>query len=144
MLVSALDGRGIRVQRRWFPWRVKKRSFEGAADPTWLDIGDGIEGFVASLILLIVIVLFGGIIFFGFEILVVAVLLVPLLALMRVFWVLPWTIEARNGDTILGIEKVRGWRDSADRIRDIAAAYERGQDPFAQGSTGGLDFTGTK
>ena len=33
-------------------------------------------------------------------------------------------------DSVLGADKVRGWRDSSERIREIAAAYERGQDPF--------------
>jgi hypothetical protein len=48
-----------------------------------------------------------------------------------VFWVLPWIIEATNGDLLLGIDKVRGWRESSERIDEIAAAYRRGEDPFA-------------
>ena len=129
MLVSALDGRGINVGRRWFPWRIKKRNVsDNALD--LLDVADGLEGLVISLVLAIVVFLFGTIIFFGFEVVVVIVALVPLLALMRFFWVLPWVVEARNGETILGIERIRGWRDSEDRIREIAAAYQRGEDPF--------------
>ena len=131
MLVSAPDGRGIDVHRLWFPWRIRKRDFDGALDPTWLDASDGIEGFVASLILLIVIALFGGIIFFGFELVVVALLLVPLIALLRMFWVLPWVIEARNGELVLYLERVRGWRSSQERIQELAEAYQRGEDPSA-------------
>jgi len=40
-------------------------------------------------------------------------------------------IEATDGDTLLGRERVRDWRDSSERIREIAAAYQRGQDPFS-------------
>jgi hypothetical protein len=143
MLVSALDGRGIRIRRRWFPWRVKKRNVsDGALDV--MDFTDGLEGLLFGLVFAVVIALFGSIILFGFEILLVAVLLVPLIALLRAFWVLPWVIETTNGDTLLGIEKVRGWRDSEERIREIAAAYQRGEDPFGHGNDGGLDRTGTK
>jgi hypothetical protein len=56
---------------------------------------------------------------------------VPLLVLARVFWMLPWIVEARYGDTLLGIDQVRGWRDSSERIRQVSAASERGEDPFA-------------
>ena len=90
----------------------------------------GIEGLVFGIILAIVVALFGSIILFGFELVVVLVLLVPLLALLRFFWVLPWVVEATHGNELLGVEKVRGWRDSEERIRDIAAAYQRGEDPF--------------
>jgi hypothetical protein len=40
-------------------------------------------------------------------------------------------IRTASGATVLGVDNVRGWRDSSERIREIAAAYERGQDPFA-------------
>jgi hypothetical protein len=144
MDVTALDGREIRVRRRWLPWRVKPRDIAGDTPLDTMDFTDGIEGLIFGIILVIIFVLFGTFIFFGFELVFVLVLLVPLLALMRVFWVLPWVIEAQHDHVALGSEKVRGWRDSEDRIRDIATAYQRGEDPFAQGSTGGLDFTGTK
>ncbi|RNL79133.1 hypothetical protein [Nocardioides marmorisolisilvae] len=129
MLISAMDGRGINVQRRWFPWKVKKRDVSGNALEA-MDLTDGIEGIVFGLIFAILVVLFGSIIFFGFELVVVLVLLIPILALLRVFWVLPWIVEATHGNELLGVEKVRGWRDSEERIRDIAAAYQRGEDPF--------------
>jgi len=129
MLISAMDGRGINVQRRWFPWKVKKRNVSGNALEA-LDFTDGVEGIVFGLVFAIVIALFGGIIFFGFELVLVLVLLLPLLAVLRMFWVLPWVIEATHGNDQLGVEKVRGWRDSEERIREIAAAYQRGEDPF--------------
>jgi hypothetical protein len=133
MLVSALDGRGIKVRRRWLPWKPLKRRI----DPGWVDLTGGaddpvsfivlvIGGFVAGIVLAVVLTFA----LLASEFLLVLGLLVPILALARVFWVLPWIIEATNGDTLLGLEKVRGWRDSEDRIRDIAAAYQRGEDPF--------------
>ena len=64
------------------------------------------------------------------EMILLFLLLLPLLLVARVLWVLPWVIEATYGDEILGVDKVRGWRASSDRIREIAASYERGDNPF--------------
>jgi hypothetical protein len=130
MLVSALDGRAIRVRRQWFPWRLRRRI--DASDSPFLDIDltDGLAGLVFGLVLTV----FGGVILMvavlASEALLLALLVVPAIAIARIAWVLPWVIVASNGDTVLGIDKIRGWRDSSERIRDIAAAYERGQNPF--------------
>jgi hypothetical protein len=134
MLVAALDGRAVEVRRRWLPWKPRLRDVDaGFVDLT--DSADDPAGFVVALVLgLVASVLLALLLPFAIlasELLLVAALLVPLLVLARVFWMLPWIVEARYGDTLLGIDKVRGWRDSSDRIREIAAAYERGQDPFA-------------
>jgi hypothetical protein len=134
MQVSALDGRAVEVRRQWFPWRLRKRKVDLGGDALSLVGGDDPAGFLISLVLALVLLLFGGIILtvaiFGFEVLLLIALLVPLFAIARILWVLPWIIEAHHGDTLLGRERVRGWRDSSERIREIAAAYERGQDPF--------------
>jgi len=134
MLVSALDGRAIEVRRRWLPWKPRLRD----VDPGFVDLTGGADdpvGFVVALVLgLVATVVLAALLPFAVlasEVLLVLALVVPLLVLARVFWMLPWIVEATNGDTLLGIDKVRGWRDSSDRIRDIAAAYERGQNPFA-------------
>jgi len=134
MLVSALDGRAIEVRRRWLPWKPRLRD----VDPHFVDLTGGADdplGFLVALVLgLVATVALAAVLPFAVlasEFLLVLALLVPLLVLARLFWMLPWIVEATNGDTLLGIDKVRGWRDSSDRIRDIAAAYERGQDPFA-------------
>jgi hypothetical protein len=133
MLVAALDGRAVEVRRRWLPWKPRLHNI----DAGFVDLTDGAGdpvGFVVALVLgLVVSVLLALLLPFAIlasELLLVVALLVPLLVLARVFWMLPWIVEARNGDSLLGIDKVRGWRDSAERIREIAAAYERGQDPF--------------
>jgi hypothetical protein len=136
MHVSALDGRAVEVRRQWMPWRLRARKVDdGAFDPFAVVGGDDPAGFLLSIVLAIVLLLFGGIILtvvvFGFEALLLVALLIPLFAIARVLWVLPWIIEASSGGTTLGRERVRGWRDSSARIREIAAAYERGQDPFA-------------
>ncbi|MFL6108712.1 MAG: hypothetical protein ACJ72L_17270 [Marmoricola sp.] len=136
MLVSAPDGRGIKVERRWLPWRLRKRQFDDVTgDPfMFLDGADDPAGAAVGCVLGIVFFLFGGLILtiavFASEALLLLLLLVPLVAAGRMFWVLPWIIEARNGDALLGTEMVRGWRDSGQRIREIAEAYQRGQDPF--------------
>ena len=148
MLISALDGRGIDVRRRWLPWKLRKRDLGVQGDDVFIPSFDSLEDFAVGLVLAVIWLLVGGLILsltilFG-EALLLVLLLLPLLAVARMFWVLPWIIEATNGDTVLGVEKVRGWRDSSDRIQEIATAYQQGRDPFAQGSSGGLDFTGTR
>ena len=134
MLISALDGRAIQVRRRLLPWKPRLRD----VDPGFVDLTGGADdplGFLAMIVLGLVASLALAIVLpfamLASEFLLVLALLVPLLVLARIFWMLPWVIEAANGDTLLGIDKVRGWRDSSERIQEIAAAYERGQDPFA-------------
>jgi hypothetical protein len=137
MLVSALDGRAVEVSRRLLPWKPRLRDTD-PVDPGFVDLTGGADdplGFVIAIVLglvvsLVLVVLLPFAVLAS-EFLLVIALLVPLLVLARVFWMLPWVIEAAYGDTLLGIDKVRGWRASSERIRDIAAAYERGQDPFA-------------
>ena len=65
------------------------------------------------------------------EVFLLLILLLPLLAAARMFWLLPWIIEATNGDAVLGTVGVRGWGESEERIRAIAAGYQRGEDPFS-------------
>jgi hypothetical protein len=134
MLVITPEGRAIDVRRRLLPWKPRLRSVE----PGFVDLtgsADDPMGFVVGVALgLVATVVLAAILPFAIlasEFLVVLALVVPLLVLARVFWMLPWIIEAANGDTLLGIDKVRGWRESSERIHDIAAAFERGQDPFA-------------
>jgi hypothetical protein len=82
----------------------------------------------------VAIVLVGGIVatlaIFASEALLLLLLLVPLLVVARLLWIAPWVVEARSDQGTLGLVKVRGWRDSAERIRDLADACRRGEDPF--------------
>lgn len=135
MLAAAPDGRILTVRRRWIPWRPsKKREITDAGFVNLLDGADdpvsAIALLVASLVATVVVALLLTFGLFAGEILLLAVVLVPLLGIARVLWIVPWIIESTRGDTVLGIEKVRGWRASSERIAEIAAAYERGEDPF--------------
>jgi hypothetical protein len=130
MRVQALDGRHLQVRRRWMPWRLRKRKVDPEDALSAIDLSDGIAGLLFGIVFAIVLVLFGSLILFGVEAMLLIALLIPLLAALRILWVIPWVIEATYGDTVLGVEKVRGWRDSSERIRDLAAAYQRGEDPF--------------
>jgi hypothetical protein len=136
MLVAALDGRSVEVRRRWLPWRLRKRDLGVRGDPEMVGIpdADSLEGFAFGLVMALVWLLVGGIVLsitvlFG-EALLLLLLLLPILAAGRMFWLLPWVIEASQGDVVLGLAKVRGWRDSEERIREIATAYQHGRDPF--------------
>jgi hypothetical protein len=135
MRVSALDGRTIEVRRRWMPWRLRAREFDNDdVDPFWAIDGSDPGEIIFGLILGLVFLLFGGIILtvfvFAGEFLLLLLLLFPAFVVARMFWVLPWIIEAREGTSTLGLVKVRGWRDSEEKIRDLAASYRRGEDPF--------------
>ncbi len=134
MLIAALDGRAIRVRRRWVPWRLRKRQFEGFNAFDIVGGADDPVSFIGLLVLAIALALFGGIIatiaVLASEALLLVALLIPLLAVARMLWILPWIVEATNGDTVLGTVPVRGWRDSQDQIHDLASAYQRGENPF--------------
>jgi hypothetical protein len=135
VVIAALDGRAITVRRRWFPWRLRKRKFDNDVNPLqFVDVAEGPGSLVAGIVLGLVFFVCGGIILtvavLASEALLLVALVIPLLALARMLWILPWIVEATNGDTVLGTVAVRGWRDSQDQIHDIADAYRRGEDPF--------------
>ncbi|MET3963611.1 hypothetical protein ABIE44_003545 [Marmoricola sp. OAE513] len=134
MIVQALDGRYVTVRRRWVPWRLKARKFDGFDAFDIVGGADDPVSFVALLALAIFLALFGGIILtvavLAGEFFLLLLLLLPLLAAARMLYLLPWKIEATYGDQTLGTVGVRGWRESEERIRDIAGAYQRGEDPF--------------
>ena len=135
MRITALDGRTIDVSRRWLPWRLRRRTISSdGVDPfAFLDFDD-LPTFVITLVVGLAVLVFGGIVatlaIFASEALLLLLLLVPLLVVARLLWIAPWVIEARSADTTLGLVKVRGWRGSQERIRDLAEAYRRGEDPF--------------
>lgn len=130
MIVKSPEGGWITVRRRWFPWRLRKRQISPDAALDFVGFSDGLAGIVAGLVIGLLVVLLGGFVIMGFEAVLVVALLVPILALLRALAVIPWVVEATRGDEVLGIAKVRGWRESTERIRDIAASYERGEQPL--------------
>lgn len=136
MIVAAKDGRYVTIRRRWMPWRLRKRRIDLDLDPvSFLHGADDLAGIAFGLVVGIVLFLFGGIIatlaIFASEGLLLLLLLVPAVAALRMFWVLPWVIEATHGDQTLGTQKVRGWQESEARILEIAASLREGRDPFA-------------
>lgn len=143
MLVLTPDGMAVKVERRWMPWRLRKRDWGNPfGNPFGLiEAADDLAGSALGLVLGIVLFVFGGVILsvtlLAGEGLLLLLLLVPLFLAARMFWVLPWIIEASNGITVLGQIKVRGWRDSEERLREIATTYEQGSDPFASEKTTG-------
>ena len=134
MLISSLDGRAIEVRRRWLPWKPQPRETD-AGFVNVMDAADDPVSFLALFALSIVLTVVAAVVLtfalFASEVLLLLVLIIPLLGLARIFWLLPWVVEATYGDEVLGTARVRGWRDSEQRIHDIAAAFQRGEDPFA-------------
>ena len=126
------DGRRIVVSRRWLPWAPRSPDrdprFEGL-DPTRLGAPGFVAGAVLSLLVGVVLALAATPQALALEVLVL-VLVVPVLALPRLLGVRPWLVLARHDGLVLGTELVRGWRASQERIAAIAAAYERGSDPW--------------
>jgi hypothetical protein len=127
------DGRTVVVARRWAPWRLRARDLEPGDER--LDPAGGlgargiVAGAVASLLVGVVLALAFTPQALALEALVL-VLAVPALALPRLLGLVPWVVVARHDGLVLGSEPVRGWRASRDRIAAIAAAYERGNDPW--------------
>jgi len=131
---AALPGGGfVEIRRRWLPWRLRKRGFE-AGFPDFVSGADDLSGVALGLVMGLVWFLIGGLVLtvavFAGEALLLVLLLIPLLAAARMVTVLPWVIEAVRGETVLGVAKVRGWRESEETMRAITAAYQRGEDPF--------------
>jgi hypothetical protein len=120
----------------WFPWRLRRRKVSSKnVDPFDFLVGvDDLPSLVFAVVTFLAVLLFGGIVatlaIFASEALLLLLLLVPLLVVARLLWIAPWVIEARSAGTTLGLVKVRGWRGSQERIRDLAEAYRRGEDPF--------------
>ncbi len=139
MQVTALDGRSIEVGRRWVPWRWRLPGLAAlrAANPlAGTTRSRDVEAVVFDVVLgTIRGLVIGGSVLVGVVLLAVQalllVLVVPVLAVLRLVRVLPWVVEARHGSSILGAAKVRGWRDSEELIRQIAADLQFGRDPFA-------------
>jgi hypothetical protein len=126
------DGRRIVVRRRWLPWAPhlsdREPGFEGL-DPMRFGAPGIVAGAVLSLLVGVVLALAFTPGALALEVFVL-VLVVPVLALPRLLGIQPWLVLARHDGLVLGTERVRGWRASQERIAAIAAAYERGNDPW--------------
>ncbi len=137
MTVVDPEGRTIRVGRRWLPWRRRSWDIDpSTADSTYVDGADDpvscLLAIVAAVLMpfVVVLVLFLGEIF-------LLLLLLPVAALVRLVFGTPWTVEATHRGQLLRSERVRGWTDSGVRVMELAAAYERGEEPVPSGRTSG-------
>ncbi|MCW2753240.1 MAG: hypothetical protein JWQ32_651 [Marmoricola sp.] len=143
MQVTALNGRTIDVGRRWCPWSLHTPSLDEVRDASPFSLAGStrdVGGFVFDLILgvIMLLVVGGGLLVrFVLEALEALALLalLPLVAALRVLRVLPWVIRARDGATVLGVAKVRGWRGSEELIHELAADFQFGRDPFGHAGT---------
>ncbi len=123
------DADGVRwtVRRRWLPWRVRSK---GLLD--YLPTGGGSSYapddpilLALRLILVVPVVVAGTVIrlVLGLELALVLVLL-PVVVLARALFV-GWTVVVRRNGTVVGTERVKGWRASRARIRAIAEEVRR-------------------
>jgi hypothetical protein len=126
------DGRRIVVARRWLPGAPRSVDREPGfdrLDPARLGAAGIVAGAMLSLLVGVVLALAFTPLALTVEVLVL-VLVVPVLALPRLLGLRPWLVLARHDGLVLGTERVRGWQASQERIAAIAAAYERGSDPW--------------
>jgi len=130
--VQTPTGETVVVRRQWLPWRQKSRD----VDPSDLDlpgdiVGDDPSGLVITLVLLVLILLapFVFVIFFAVAEFLLLVALLPMFVAARLGWAMTWTVMVKRDGTLQGTRKVTGWTESGVLIHDLAAAYERGEDP---------------
>lgn len=132
MTVVDPQGRKIRVRRRWLPWRRRVREVE-SLDFGAPDLGDDLPGVLLFLLVLIALPFVAVLVLLLGELLLL-LLLLPVAVLLRVAFGRPWVVEAvevTRGRPLLWSEPVRGWTESGLRVHDLAAAYERGEEPVA-------------
>ncbi|GAA1157679.1 hypothetical protein [Ornithinicoccus hortensis] len=117
------------MSRRWVPWR---RRLKGAWElmPNLPGGDDPISMTLTVIILILCLPIFVLVIVWGLEFLVL-LLLLPFVVLARSVFGHQWVIEARKGWTPVWEEPAGNWAESAQAIRDVAAAIEQGNTPPA-------------
>lgn len=127
MRVRDLDGNTWRVGRRWLPWRRKVRHDPDVRDFDVPDIGgliDDLPGFLAALVIGVVVVITLPLILLALTSLIelsLLLALLPVVVLFRVAFRRPWTVQviAPNGSVTVA-EPVVGWRESGERVQALA------------------------
>lgn len=89
-----------------------------------LPLGDDPVSAVVGLLLLVIVLPF--VLLFGIELLAL-LLVLPFAVLGRVLFGRQWHIEARRGFTPQWEAPAGTWSASGERIREVAAAIERGE-----------------
>lgn len=136
MDLTAPDGSQWRVERRWLPWRLRRRDPDVAADAA-MDATSAADGVLLALglfLLLLVVtvalpwVLVGAVITVE---LVLLLLLLPLAVVLRALRVSGWPLDVRREGRLVHAERVRGWRASGGRLQELRDAVGRGDLPGA-------------
>lgn len=131
MDLTAPDGSQWRVERRWLPWRLRRRDPDVAADAA-MDATSAADGVLLALgvfLLLLVVtvalpwVLVGAVL--AVE-LVLLLALLPVAVVLRAVRVSDWPLDVRREGRLVHAERVRGWRASAERRRQLREAVARG------------------
>ncbi|MGH1562867.1 hypothetical protein [Mumia sp. DW29H23] len=123
MKVRDADGVTWRVRRRWLPWRMRSKSlldYVPSPGGGGSYVPDDPILLTLWLVFVLPVVVVGGVLFVlvGLE-LAILLLLLPVIVLARALFV-GWTIVVRRGGTVVGTERVKGWRASRARIRAVA------------------------
>jgi len=124
-------GETIVVRRQWMPWRQHARDVDPALGANFAD--GGIDHPAGILVMLLLILLAPVIAFLVVTVgeLLLLLALLPLFIAARLGWVMTWTVLVKKDREVLGSRKAKGWTDSGVLIHDLAAAYERGEDPLS-------------
>lgn len=128
MKVRDADRVRWRVRRRWLPWRVRSK---GLLD--YLPNTSGTGGYIPDdpilltlwAIFILPVLTVGTVLMvvLGLE-LALALMLLPVVVFARALFG-GWTLVVRRGGTVVGTERVKGWRASRARIRAIAEEIRR-------------------
>jgi hypothetical protein len=133
VLVTDPAGRGWSVGRRILPWRplrVRRSLGDAHVDPG--DLLGGVDhpaGLVMALVLAVAIPVVVVLALVLGELLILLVL-VPVGLFGRVILRRPWVIEVRSSDSpgrAVHAERVVGWRESGERVQDLAREIAWGQ-----------------
>lgn len=142
MAVKATDPEGVtyRVQRRWLPWRWRKRvsgrPLDFISPLDGVDLVDGVAGLVMSIVAAIVFIVVVPILVLalltGVEFLLL-LLILPLAVIARLFGQ-HWHVEVRRGLHVLHEVDGGDWGRSRVVIADLAEQIRLGQ--LQQGGPG--------
>ncbi|QMW67944.1 hypothetical protein H4N58_08905 [Mumia sp. ZJ1417] len=128
MKVRDADGVKWRVRRRWMPWRMRTKELLDYLPPTGGGgsyLPDDPILLTLWLVFLLPVLMLGAIcmMVFGLE-LAILLMLLPVVALARAVF-FGWTIVVCRGGTVVGTERVKGWRASRARIRALIEDISR-------------------
>jgi hypothetical protein len=142
MRVTDPSGRQWVVRRRLIARspRLGKVTPDGSDWPAAATVGGmssgGLGSFLVGLVAVVVVVVAGAFLLSGLLFLiqiVVLLLFLPVSLLLRVLHLQPWVVRASttSGPRVRHRESVVGWRESGERMREIALRLASGAAPTA-------------